>query len=102
MLMEYSTEEYFEKIKGENRSWISIIEEESLETGVFILNPGEIDTQSPHSKDEVYYIIEGNGFLNLDGKDLGVKKGKLFFVRKAIPHLFHGNTMRIKSLYFTS
>jgi len=28
-----------------------------------------LDTQEPHSVDEVYYVIEGSGFIRLNGKD---------------------------------
>jgi mannose-6-phosphate isomerase-like protein (cupin superfamily) len=64
------------------------------------LKPGEEDTQLPHTNDEVYYVIEGNGFLKIKNKDYKVSKDKLFFVAKNVEHYFHGNTAELKVLYF--
>ncbi|MGC1927691.1 MAG: hypothetical protein WA667_01845 [Candidatus Nitrosopolaris sp.] len=50
-----------------------------IQAGIIRLHAGEKDTQESHSVDEVYYVIEGNGFIKLDGKD--AKAG----------YRFHGN-----------
>ena len=34
-----------------------------MAVGVLFLKPGENDTQEPHDSDEIYYILDGNGFL---------------------------------------
>jgi len=71
-----------------------------LAVGLLFLKPGEEDTQLPHTNDEVYYVIEGNGFLKIKNKDYKVSKDKLFFVAKNVEHYFHGNTAELKVLYF--
>ena len=49
--------------------------------GIIRLHPGEKDTQEPHSVDEVYYVIEGNGFIKLEiGKDHEIRQGTSIFV----------------------
>jgi mannose-6-phosphate isomerase-like protein (cupin superfamily) len=55
------------------------------------LHPGEDDTQEPHSVDEVYYVIEGNGFIKLNGKDHEIRQGTSIFVPAKADHRFHGN-----------
>jgi mannose-6-phosphate isomerase-like protein (cupin superfamily) len=48
--------------------FIDFISTNGIEAGIIRLHPGENDTQEPHTVDEVYYVIEGNGFIRLDGK----------------------------------
>ncbi len=78
----------------------TFINKSSLAAGVLVLKPGEEDTQTPHDTDEVYYVISGDGFLKIKGKDYKVAKDKLFFVAKDVEHYFHGNKKELKVLYF--
>jgi len=68
--------------------------------GLLVLQSGEEDTQTPHSNDEVYYIISGDGFLRIKNKDYAVSQDKLFFVAKDVEHYFHSNSKELKVLYF--
>jgi mannose-6-phosphate isomerase-like protein (cupin superfamily) len=60
------------------------------------LHPGENDTQGLHSVDEVYCVIEGNGFIKLDGKD---HQGTSIFVHAKAEHRFHGNKQDLVIFY---
>ena len=100
MKLEFDLSSYVEKIKKSNSFFHTIINRDSLSTGVLVLEPGENDTQIPHSSDEVYYVIKGNGFLKIKNKDYKVSKDKLFFVAKDVEHYFHGNTIELRVLYF--
>ncbi len=91
---------YLEKIKKSSSYFHTFINRDSLAAGVLVLQPGEEDTQTPHESDEVYYVIEGDGFLKIKNKDYLVSKDKLFFVAKDVEHYFHGNTKELKVLYF--
>ncbi len=79
--------------------WKELLEKPNLEFGVLKLNPGQPDTQNPHKMDEVYFITEGNGFLNINGKEVPLKNGLIIYVPKETPHRFHGNTKPIKGFY---
>jgi mannose-6-phosphate isomerase-like protein (cupin superfamily) len=54
--------------------FIDFISTKGIQAGIIRLHPGENDTQEPHSVDEVYYVIEGNGFIKLDGKIIKLDK----------------------------
>ena len=71
--------------------FIDFISTKGIQAGIIRLHPGENDTQEPHSVDEVYYVIEGNGFIKLDGKDHEIKQGICIFVPAKAEHRFHGN-----------
>ena len=100
MKLDFDLSDYLEKIKKNSSYFHTFINRESLAVGLLFLQPGEEDTQLPHTNDEVYYVIEGNGFLKIKNKDYKVSKDKLFFVAKDVEHYFHGNTAELKVLYF--
>lgn len=100
MKLDFSIPEYIEKIKNSNTYFHTFINRDSLAAGVLVLQPNERDTQEPHQSDEVYYIIKGNGFLQINGKDHKIEESMLYFVGKNISHFFHGNTKELVVLYF--
>jgi mannose-6-phosphate isomerase-like protein (cupin superfamily) len=55
--------------------FIDFISTKGIQAGIIRLHPGENDTQEPHSVDEVYYVIEGSGFIKLEGKDHQISQG---------------------------
>jgi mannose-6-phosphate isomerase-like protein (cupin superfamily) len=66
--------------------FINFISTKGIQAGIIRLHPGENDMQEPHSVDEVYYVIEGNGFIKLDGKDHEIKQGTSIFVPAKADH----------------
>ena len=100
MKLDYDISKYIEKIKKSEDYFHTFINLESLAAGVLVLQPGETDTQEPHESDEVYFIIKGNGFLKIKGKDYPVLPNKMYFVAKEVEHYFHGNTKDLVVLYF--
>ena len=98
--MSFDVAKFMNKLDGDEKYWISVIEQDDLECGVLKLNPGTKDVQSPHKKDEIYHILEGNGFLNIDGSDFEISYGKILLVNRGVNHHFHSNTKTIKAVYF--
>jgi mannose-6-phosphate isomerase-like protein (cupin superfamily) len=68
------------QLEGQGGHIIDFIRTRGIQAGVIRLHAGEKDTQEPHSVDEVYYVIEGNGYINLDGKDHQLSQGTCIFV----------------------
>ncbi len=100
MKLDFNVDEYIEKIKNGNNYFHTFINRDTLATGVLVLQPGEKDTQEPHESDELYFILNGDGFLKIKDKDYSVSKNKMYFVAKNIEHYFHGNAKELKVLYF--
>lgn len=92
--------EYLNKLKKNNSYFHTFINKKSLAVGVIFLKPGENDTQEPHDSDEIYYILDGNGFLQINDKSHRIKKEEIYFVAKDVPHHFYGNTKNLSVLYF--
>ena len=100
MKFEYNTLDYIKKIKKGNSYFHTFLENESLAAGILLLNPGQEDTQLPHDSDEIYYILDGNGYLKINKKEYKISSGMSYYVPKNIEHHFFGNTKQLVVLYF--
>ena len=88
--------------KGNSTYFLDFLHNSSFEVGVLRLNPGQKDTQGAHSQDELYFVIEGKGYINLVEKNHEIKKGSCIFVPSDTKHYFHGNKERLVVLYVFS
>jgi len=51
-------------------------------------SPRGRDTQTPHSKDEIYIISKGHGFFRSGSDRFSVKEGDALFVPAKVEHCF--------------
>ena len=100
MKIDFDINEYIKNITKSSSYYYTFINRDSLTAGVLRLEPGEKDTQTPHESDEIYYVICGDGFLSISGKDYPISEAKAYFVGKNIEHKFHGNKKELVALYF--
>jgi mannose-6-phosphate isomerase-like protein (cupin superfamily) len=70
----------------------------SISSGVYTLKKGETDGQSPHTKDEIYYIVKGKAKLSVGTETYDVKEGSLVFVEAYKEHKFYDITEDIAVL----
>jgi len=80
--IKFDTIEYLNKLKKNNSYFHTFINKKSLAVGVIFLKPGENDTQESHDSDEIYYILDGNGFLQINDKSHRIKKEEIYFIAK--------------------
>ena len=100
MKIDFDTNEYVKKIAKNDTYFHTFINKENIAAGILRLAPGEKDTQDLHESDEIYYVIQGDGFLSIDKKDYPVSEGMAYYVAKKIPHRFHGNKKELVVMYF--
>src|SRR6516162_7879879 len=53
----------------------------SLSAGLYMLPAGSVDTQEPHTEDEIYYVISGRASILVDQENRPVEAGSLVFVK---------------------
>lgn len=63
-------------------------ESPGLEIGVYVLVAPEPDRQQPHEDDEVYYVLEGRGTLDVEGETVELEEGHAVFVPAHAEHRF--------------
>ena len=60
----------------------------SISSGVYTLKKGQTDGQSPHIRDEIYYVIKGKARISVGTETHEVKEGALIFVEAYKEHKF--------------
>ncbi|MDN5846048.1 MAG: cupin domain-containing protein [Candidatus Nitrosocosmicus sp.] len=66
--------------KDNSTYFLDFLHNNSFEVVVLRLNPGKKDTQSAHSEDELYFVMEGKGYINMLEKNHELRKGSCIFV----------------------
>lgn len=64
----------------------------SMSAGVYRLPTGAIDPQSPHTEDELYYIVSGRAAITVGGNEHEVQSGSIVLVEANVAHRFHSIT----------
>jgi mannose-6-phosphate isomerase-like protein (cupin superfamily) len=71
---------------------------ESMSAGLYVLDAGAADPQSPHVQDEIYYVVTGRARFTSGGDDREVAAGDVLFVPAQEEHRFHSITERLSLL----
>jgi len=95
----FELEDLVAQLEKEGGYFLDFLKIRDLEAGIIVLHSGEEDTQEPHSADELYYVIEGSGFMELGKSKWPVKKGSIIFVPARMHHKFYGNEEDLIVLY---
>jgi len=67
-----------------------------LSVGLYALEAGAADPQTPHTEDEIYYIVSGSGMIQVAGEDHPVGAGSVIYVDEQVDHRFHSITEELK------
>jgi mannose-6-phosphate isomerase-like protein (cupin superfamily) len=78
--------------------WLEFIRHPALSVGLYVLEPGEPDRQSPHTEDEIYYVVEGRGQISVGSEVRAVGPGSVVYVATAVAHHVHDITERLTLL----
>jgi mannose-6-phosphate isomerase-like protein (cupin superfamily) len=60
-----------------------------LSCGLYVLEAGANDTQSPHTEDEAYVVMSGRGRVTVGDDVRDVRAGTVVFVAAGVTHRFH-------------
>ncbi len=72
------------------------IRAERLSVGLYVLGAGATDPQSPHTEDEIYYIVSGAATIEVAGENRPVSAGSVIYVDAHVDHRFHSITEELK------
>jgi len=65
------------------------ISKPDLSGGLYVLEAGAIDRQSPHTEDELYVVMSGRGRITVGDEVRDVRPGTVVFVGAGEIHRFH-------------
>ena len=60
-----------------------------LSGGLYVLEAGAVDSQTPHAEDELYIVMSGRGRITVDEEVRDVRAGTVIFVAAGVAHRFH-------------
>jgi mannose-6-phosphate isomerase-like protein (cupin superfamily) len=89
-----------EKREKSGAPYMEFLRVPALSCGIYTLDAGASDLQTPHDEDEVYYVIEGRARMLLDGKEQAVEAGSILYVAATAEHSFFEIEERMTLLVF--
>ncbi|MEJ2747963.1 MAG: cupin domain-containing protein [Anaerolineae bacterium] len=96
----FEIDELITQQQVEDQTYLEFIRQTSMSVGIYRLNAGDVDRQKPHAQDEMYYIVQGRGVINVAGEDRAVQPGSIVFVPARVEHFFHFITEDLITLVF--
>ena len=82
------------------KPYLEFLRVPSLSMGVYRLPAGGVDLQSPHTEDEVYYVVSGRALIRVGEADRAVGPGSIVYVAANVPHRFHAIAEELIVLVF--
>jgi mannose-6-phosphate isomerase-like protein (cupin superfamily) len=79
-----------ERLRAAGGGYEIVHESPGLELGVYVLVAPEPDRQQPHEDDELYYVLDGRGTLEVAGESAALEEGQAVFVTAGAEHRFTG------------
>ncbi len=72
-----------------NKAYLEFLKVPDLSMGLYVLPAGGVDPQSPHTEDEVYYVVSGKAQIQVADENHAVQAGSIVYVTKNVEHRFH-------------
>lgn len=83
-----------------HKLYLEFLKVPDLSMGLYVLPAGSTDPQSPHTEDEVYYVVSGSAQINVAEEDRPVRAGSIVYVAKNVEHHFHSIEEELTVLVF--
>ncbi len=98
----FELDKVYDDLKQSRRPYNSFLNVPKLNSGLYVLEAGKEDKQSPHELDEVYYVISGNGKFRSGNDQTKVSTGSILYVKAGVEHRFFDVEEELKILVFFS
>ena len=86
--------------KDSNEPYLEFLKVPDLSMGLYVLPTGGLDPQSPHTEDEVYYVMSGRAKIKVGDEDRDVRAGSIVYVAKNVEHRFHSIDEELRVIVF--
>ena len=75
--------------EASDKRYLEFLKVPDLSMGLYVLPAGGTDPQSPHTEDEMYYVVSGRAQIKVVDEDRAVRAGSIVYVAKNVEHRFH-------------
>jgi mannose-6-phosphate isomerase-like protein (cupin superfamily) len=83
-----------------NKLYLEFLKVPDLSLGLYVLPTGGTDPQSPHTEDEVYYVVSGKAQILVAEENREVQAGSIVYVEKNVAHRFYSIEEELTVLVF--
>ena len=83
-----------------NKLYFEFLKVPDCSMGLYVLSATGTDPQSPHTEDEVYYVVSGKAQILVADENRPVQAGSIVYVRKNVAHRFHSIEEELTVLVF--
>lgn len=77
-----------ERREGSGRNYLSFVDRASFSVGLYDLPAGTVDRQSPHRRDEVYYVVSGRAVIEVEDDAFPIEPGSIVYIEAQADHRF--------------
>lgn len=70
-------------------AYLQFLRERNMSVGLYALDAGDADPQSPHAQDEVYLVVSGRASITVGLETTEVARGSVVYVPAGVAHKFH-------------
>ncbi|MCI0549909.1 MAG: cupin domain-containing protein [Anaerolineae bacterium] len=88
-MLAHELTQLIQRRKDSNKPYLEFLKVQDLSMGLYVLPANGVDSQSPHTEDEVYYVVHGKGKIKVANEDRDVGAGSIVYVAKNVEHRFH-------------
>jgi quercetin dioxygenase-like cupin family protein len=99
-MLAYELNQLIQQRKDSNKLYLEFMKVPDLSMGLYVLPGGGLDPQSPHTEDEVYYVVSGRAKIKVANEDQAVQSGSIVYVAKNVEHRFHSIEEELTLLVF--
>ncbi len=96
----YELTELTSQRESTSKAYLEFLKVPDLSMGLYVLPAGGTDPQSPHTEDEVYYVVSGRAKIKVADEDREVQAGSVVYVAKNMEHRFHSIEQDLTVLVF--
>jgi quercetin dioxygenase-like cupin family protein len=82
------------------RPYLEFLRVNSMSAGIYVLQAGGVDVQSPHKQDELYYVVSGKARARAGAQDREILPGTMIFVAADVEHRFYAIEEELRLLVF--
>ena len=96
----YELAQLISQRQASNKLYLEFLKVPDMSVGLYVLPAGGKDPQSPHTEDEVYYVMSGKAQITVADESRAVQAGSIVYVEKNVAHHFHSIEEELAVLVF--